>query len=48
VAAPALLPWLSIVMLLVAAIVLRHVLAANTDVSWLLTAGERVLDGGRL
>ena len=48
VGAPALLPWLSIVSLLVAAIVLRHFLAANTDVSWLLTVGERVLDGRRL
>ena len=35
-------------MLFAAAIVLRHVLAANTDVSWLLTVGERVLDGQRL
>jgi hypothetical protein len=48
VAAPALLPWLSIIILFVAAIVLRHFLAANTDVSWLLTVGERVLDGQRL
>jgi hypothetical protein len=48
VAAPVLLPWLSIIILFVAAIVLRHFLAANTDVSWLLTAGERVLDGQRL
>ena len=48
VAAPALLPWLSIIILFVAAIVLRHFLAANTDVSWLLTVGERVLDGRRL
>src|SRR5260370_11882208 len=48
VAAPALLASLSIMILFVAAIVLRHVLAANTDVSWLLTVGERVLDGQRL
>ena len=48
VAVPALLPWLSIIILFVAAIVLRHFLAANTDVSWLLTVGERVLDGQRL
>ena len=48
VAAHALLPWISIVILFAAAIVLRHVLAANTDVSWLLTVGERVLDGQRL
>jgi hypothetical protein len=48
VAAPALLPWLSVVILSIAAVVLRHLLAANTDVSWLLTVGERVLDGQRL
>src|SRR5258708_24371261 len=48
VAVPALLPWLSIIILFVAAVVLRHFLAANTDVSWLLTVGERVLDGQRL
>src|SRR5437899_5557418 len=48
VGASALLLWLSIVSLLVAAIVLRHFLAANTDVSGLLTVGERVLDGRRL
>ncbi|HEX9469085.1 MAG TPA: hypothetical protein VF957_06055, partial [Bradyrhizobium sp.] len=48
VAAPTLLPWISIVILFAVAIVLRHVLAANTDVSWLLTVGERVLDGQRL
>src|SRR3982074_802792 len=47
-AAHALLPWISIAILFAAAIVLRHVLAANTDVSWLLTVGERVLDGQRL
>lgn len=45
---PALLSWISIVILFAAAVALRHVLAANTDVSWLLTAGERVLDGQRL
>jgi hypothetical protein len=27
---------------------MRHVVAANTDVSWLLIAGERWLDGQRL
>src|SRR5260221_5134999 len=48
VAAPTLLPWISIVILFAVAIVLRHVLAANTDVSWLLTVGEPVLDGQRL
>jgi hypothetical protein len=40
--------WLALAGLFAAAIWLRQVLAANTDVSWLLTAGERVLDGGRL
>ncbi len=48
VATSAVLPWASIIVLFVAAIVLRHFLAANTDVSWLLTVGERVLDGHRL
>ena len=48
VAAPAPLPWISIVILFAAAVAMRHVLAANTDVSWLLTVGERVLDGQRL
>ena len=40
--------WLALAGLFVVAIWFRHVLAANTDLSWLLTAGERVLDGGRL
>ncbi|MET0720629.1 MAG: hypothetical protein ABWY64_07315 [Tardiphaga sp.] len=40
--------WLALAALFAAAIFLRHVLAANTDVSWLLTAGERVLAGERL
>jgi hypothetical protein len=53
VAAPALPPrasivWASIILLFAAAIVLRHLLASNTDVSWLLTVGERILDGQRL
>jgi hypothetical protein len=42
------LPWLALAALFVVAVVLRHVVAANTDVSWLLTAGERVLSGQRL
>ena len=41
-------PWLALAMLFAVAIWLRHVLAANTDVSWLLTAAEKVLAGGRL
>ncbi len=40
--------WLALAGLFGVAILLRHVLAANTDVSWLLTAGERMVDGGRL
>ncbi len=42
------LPWFSILILFAAAVALRHILPANTDVSWLLTVGERVLDGQRL
>lgn len=41
-------PWLALAALLVVAIILRHVLPANTDVSWLLTVAERVIDGQRL
>jgi hypothetical protein len=41
-------PWLALAGLFVVAVVLRHVLPANTDVSWLLTEAERVLDGQRL
>ena len=40
--------WLEIVALFIAAVAMRHVVAANTDVSWLLIAGERWLDGQRL
>jgi hypothetical protein len=42
------LPWLGVVALFVAAMAMRHVVADNTDVSWLLIAGERWLDGQRL
>jgi hypothetical protein len=45
---PSLLPWLLIAVVFVVAIVLRQVVPLNTDVSWLLTIGERVLDGQRL
>lgn len=48
VVAAALQPWILIIILFAAAIALRNVLAANTDVSWLLTVGERLLDGQRL
>jgi hypothetical protein len=46
--ARSLLPWLSIALLFGTAMLLRHFTAANTDVSWLLIAGERMLDGQRL
>jgi hypothetical protein len=42
------LGWLGFAALFVAAMAMRHVVAANTDVSWLLIAGERWLDGQRL
>jgi hypothetical protein len=42
------LPWLGVAALFVAAMAMRHVVAGNTDVSWLLIAGERWLDGQRL
>lgn len=41
-------PWVALAALLMTAIMLRHVLAASTDVGWLLTVGERVLGGQRL
>jgi hypothetical protein len=40
--------WLIIAALFGIAIVWRHFTAANSDVSWLLIAGERMLDGQRL
>ena len=43
-----LLSWLAIVALFMVAVTMRHLVAANTDVSWLLIAGERWLDGQRL
>src|SRR3984957_11936846 len=43
-----LLGWLAIAALFVVAMAMRAVVAANTDVSWLLIAGERWLDGQRL
>ena len=33
-------PWLALAVLFVVAVALRHVLPANTDVSWLLTVAE--------
>jgi predicted small integral membrane protein len=41
-------PWLVLAGLFAVALILRHVLPANTDVSWLLTVAERVWDGQRL
>jgi hypothetical protein len=41
-------PWLVLAALFAVAVILRHLLAANTDVSWLLTVAERVMDGQRL
>ena len=42
------LPWILIALVFVVAILLRQVVPLNTDVSWLLVIGERVLDGQRL
>ena len=42
------LTWLAVAVVFVAAMLLRQVVPPNTDVSWLLTVGERVLDGQRL
>jgi hypothetical protein len=50
--APATASWarrrLPLVLILIAAAVLRHFVVANTDVSWLLTLGEKILAGQRL
>lgn len=40
--------WLALGAIFVVAILMRQVVAANSDVSWLLIAGERWLDGQRL
>lgn len=47
-ALPIVLTWLAFAALFVVALALRHLVAANTDVSWLITVAERVLDGQRL
>src|SRR5580704_5369308 len=39
--------WLPLLLIGIAALVERHLVVANTDVSWLLTLAERVLDGQR-
>ncbi|CAL74136.1 hypothetical protein; putative membrane protein [Bradyrhizobium sp. ORS 278] len=41
-------PWLLIGVVFVAAVLLRQVVPLNTDVSWLLVVGERMLDGQKL
>lgn len=45
---PGLTGWMILVILLSVGIVMRQQVAANSDVSWLLIAGERWLDGQRL
>jgi len=45
---PWLMPWLALAAIFTIAILLRQYMALNTDVSWLLVAGERVLDGQQL
>jgi hypothetical protein len=40
--------YLPFLLVLAAAVLLRHVVAVDPDVSWLLTVAERVLDGQRL
>jgi hypothetical protein len=42
------LRWMALAATFMMAIMMRHVVAANSDVSWLLIAGERWLDGQRL
>src|SRR5260221_13366111 len=42
------LAWVLIALIFAVAIRLRQIVPLNTDVSWLLTIGERVLDGQRL
>jgi hypothetical protein len=41
-------PWLLIGAVFVIAILMRQLVPLNTDVSWLLVVGERMLDGQRL
>ena len=45
---PRLIPWLALAAIFAVAILLRQWIPLNTDVSWLLVVGERVLDGQRL
>jgi hypothetical protein len=46
--AASILSWLVLALLFGCALWLRYTVAANTDVSWLLTAAEKVMAGGRL
>lgn len=41
-------PWLLLALVFVAAALMRQLVPLNTDVSWLLVVGERMLDGQRL
>ncbi|MGY3449105.1 hypothetical protein [Bradyrhizobium sp. USDA 4353] len=41
-------PWLLIGVVFIVAILLRQIVPLNTDVSWLLVVGERMLDGQKL
>ena len=45
---PATMPWLLIGAVFVCAILMRQLVPLNTDVSWLLVVGERMLDGQHL
>jgi hypothetical protein len=40
--------WLPFVLILTIAVAERHVVIGNADVSWLITASEKILDGRRL
>jgi hypothetical protein len=40
--------WAPLVLVLLGAIILRHRMATNADVSWLITLAEKALDGERL
>jgi hypothetical protein len=40
--------WLPLALILASAMVIRHFVGTNTDVSWEITLSEKVLDGQRL
>ncbi|CAL80002.1 hypothetical protein; putative membrane protein [Bradyrhizobium sp. ORS 278] len=48
VAYPQMSCWILVIVVFGTGIILRHLTAGNSDVSWLLIAGERWLDGQRL